>query len=126
MKLYEHPRGVRVELRWCLASCHGGLSYSLFREQRDSCRTPGTCSSGACEPCPETAGSDCSRCANDGRADFLAPCDEKTECPGYSRLGVYDVVKVPKLKPGKYVVGFRYDCDATAQVWSNCADIDVV
>jgi hypothetical protein len=29
MKLYEHPRGVRGELRWCLASCHGGLSYSL-------------------------------------------------------------------------------------------------
>jgi hypothetical protein len=22
-------------------------------------------------------------------------------------------------------VGFRYDCDATAQVWSNCADITI-
>ena len=29
---------------------------------------------------------------------------------------VYDQVKVPQVPPGKYVVGFRYDCDATAQV----------
>ena len=27
------------------------------------------------------------------------------------------------LKPGKYILGFRYDCEATAQVWSNCADV---
>jgi hypothetical protein len=34
------------------------------------------------------------------------------------------VVKVPTdLAPGKYVLGFRYDCESTAQVWSNCADI---
>ena len=37
-----------------------------------------------------------------------------------------DVVRVPKLPAGKYVVGFRYDCDSTAQVWSNCADITIV
>ena len=24
-----------------------------------------------------------------------------------------------------YVLGFRYDCEATAQVWSSCADIEV-
>ena len=39
---------------------------------------------------------------------------------------VLDVVKVPAVKPGRYVLGFRYDCDATAQVWSNCADIMIV
>jgi hypothetical protein len=27
---------------------------------------------------------------------------------------------------GKYVLGWRYDCEATAQVWSNCADITLV
>ena len=26
-------------------------------EQVNGCHTPGNCSSGACEPCPETAGS---------------------------------------------------------------------
>jgi hypothetical protein len=37
------------------------------------------------------------------------------------------MVKIPAdLKAGKYVLGWRYDCEATAQVWSNCADITVV
>jgi hypothetical protein len=35
--------------------------------------------------------------------------------------GVYDVLKVPEHLPaGEYVLGWRYDCEATAQVWSNC------
>lgn len=95
-------------------------------EQVDGCMTPGNCSSGACEPCPETAGSDCSRCDNPpsypwGRYMFRPPTEGKMP------VSVLDVVKVPAdIKPGKYVVGFRYDCDATAQVWSNCADITIV
>ena len=53
-------------------------------------------------------------------------------CPGcsgvdWSGFAVRDVVKVPAhLEPGKYILGFRYDCEATAQVWSNCADIELV
>jgi len=40
--------------------------------------------------------------------------------------GVLDVLKVPKdLPPGEYVLGWRYDCEGTAQVWSNCADVYV-
>ena len=40
---------------------------------------------------------------------------------------IADRIIVPKdLKPGKYVVGWRMDCEETAQVWSNCADIEVV
>jgi len=39
-------------------------------------------------------------------------------------VGIMDVVKVPEhLQPGEYVLGWRYDCEGTAQVWSNCADI---
>lgn len=97
-------------------------------EQADGCSTPGNCSSGACMPCPETEGSDCSRCSNPpplmpwGRLPFPPPCD--STCLS-QRPSVLDVVKVPKVKPGKYVLGFRYDCDATAQVWSNCADITI-
>merc|ERR1712039_133317 len=86
-------------------------------EQGDSCTTPGNCSSGACEPCPETEGSDCSRCDNGpphpwGKTSFPLPCDEKCLA---QRPGVYDKVKVPNLPAGKYVLGFRYDCDATAK-----------
>ena len=83
---------------------------------------------GHCEACPETPGSDCSRCDNPprhpwGHSGFPPPCDE--ECLR-QQPSVLDVVRVPHVKPGKYVLGFRYDCDATSQVWSNCADIEIV
>ncbi len=57
-----------------------------------------------------------------GRTAFPIP----EHAAGYHDDTVLDVVKVPNVKPGKYIVGFRYDCDATAQVWSNCADITIV
>ena len=39
-------------------------------------------------------------------------------------VAVLDVVRIPKdLPPGDYILGWRYDCEATAQVWSNCADV---
>lgn len=42
----------------------------------------------------------------------------------WGAVSVVDHVTVPSdLKPGKYVLGWRLDCEATAQVWSNCADI---
>jgi len=82
-----------------------------------------------CTPCPQTPGSDCSRCDN---------CYEQTSFPPYMHngeevkgvgpiVGIMDAVKVPAhLTPGKYVLGWRYECEATAQVWSNCADIELV
>ena len=78
-------------------------------------------------PCPETPGSDCSRCSNAGwpgkgpRPAFPPLVPGVNDAPIES---VYDVLKVPKdLKPGEYVLGWRYDCEGTAQVWQNCADI---
>lgn len=80
---------------------------------------------GPCEPCPGTPGSDCSRCDNDGKPSFPPPCDG---CMGNDhKHAVRDVLKVPSdLPPGKYVLGWRWDCEATAQVWSNCADVTLV
>lgn len=80
-------------------------------EEQGGCSSPGNCSSGACLPCPETAGSDCSRCDNPprhswGHYSFPPPCDEAC-----MRLnpGVLDEVRIPAhFKPGKYVLGFRY------------------
>ena len=48
-------------------------------------------------------------------------------CSGDWTAGVIaDKVLLPKtLKPGNYVLGWRYDCEETAQVWSNCADVIV-
>ncbi len=92
------------------------------------------CGMAACEPCPETPGSDCSRCDQVRQVlpnrykkspEFPPPCDgcEGIDWNGYS---VRDLVKIPEnIESGKYILGFRYDCEATAQVWSNCADITI-
>lgn len=83
---------------------------------------------GPCEPCPGTPGSDCSRCDNNCQSHKPA---FEPHCPGCvgnrHDIAVRDVVKVPSdLKPGPYVLGFRYDCEATAQVWNSCSDITLV
>lgn len=42
-------------------------------------------------------------------------------------ITIYDKLFVPKhLKPGPYVLGFRWDCESSAQVWQSCADITIV
>jgi len=83
---------------------------------------------GTCKPCPQSLGSDCSRCDNNGTPAFTPYCPE--ECAGVGEgdkagyTAALDTVKIPStLKPGKYVLGWRYDCEATAQVWQNCADV---
>jgi len=89
---------------------------------------------GPCVPCPETPGSDCSRCSNPGGSDPKHPVDppvKRTAFPPAVKgvveapiQNVFDVLKVPAdLPAGEYVLGWRYDCEGTAQVWSNCADI---
>lgn len=98
-------------------------------EERGGCVSAGNCSSGACLPCPETAGSDCSRCDNPprhawGGYSFPPPASPAAMNQG---PGVLDEVYVGGwLKPGPYVLGFRYDCDSSSQVWQNCADIELV
>lgn len=42
-------------------------------------------------------------------------------------FNVVDKLKVPAdLTPGNYVLSFRWDCEQTTQVWSTCADIQIV
>jgi len=87
---------------------------------------------GPCGPCPGTPGSDCSRCDNNPTPAFAPHCEEcqGCYCEGCSPnkpVAVLDVLKVPDDLPvGEYVLGWRYDCEATAQVWSNCADVQIV
>ena len=53
--------------------------------------------------------------------------DHEGACSGDWTLGmVADRVVIPReLKPGRYVVGWRMDCEETAQVWHSCADVQV-
>ena len=67
---------------------------------------------------------------------FEPPCPETIDrtksdtgkCSGrdpYNTL-ISDELIVPKdLPPGEYVLGIRWDCEKSAQVWQNCADIEV-
>jgi len=49
-------------------------------------------------------------------------------CSGDWTLGmIADKIVIPDdLKPGKYVLSWRQDCEETAQVWLNCADVNIV
>ena len=41
--------------------------------------------------------------------------------------GFREQVIIPSTLPaGDYVLGWRYDCEETAQVWQNCADVTLV
>lgn len=39
---------------------------------------------------------------------------------------VVDKVKVPDVPPGEYVVSFRWECEQTPQIWSQCSDVTIV
>jgi len=69
---------------------------------------------------------------------FDPPCDDHTDpkerlgqgkCSGEwnTEFTTYDYLRIPKhLDAGEYVLGFRYDCEASAQVWQSCADVTIV
>merc|ERR1712156_406260 len=40
-----------------------------------------------------------------------------------NRWNMIDKVLVPDVPAGEYVIGFRYDCEQTSQVWQQCGDI---
>merc|ERR1712146_617294 len=41
---------------------------------------------------------------------------------GGNKFTVMDEVNVPN-EPGEYILGWRWDCEETDQVWASCADI---
>eukprot|EP00658_Telonema_sp_P-2_P085549 TRINITY_DN977_c0_g2_i1.p1 TRINITY_DN977_c0_g2~~TRINITY_DN977_c0_g2_i1.p1 ORF type:complete len:373 (+),score=31.12 TRINITY_DN977_c0_g2_i1:132-1250(+) len=73
--------------------------------------------------------------SKDGKWEFEPPCDS-VEMDGNTNLcsgerpfaiSVVDIVKIPKgTAPGNYVLGWRWDVEETAQVWSTCSDITIV
>merc|ERR1712187_112347 len=49
-------------------------------------------------------------------------------CSGleFSNMTIYDQLRVPDhLEPGDYVLGFRWDCETSSQIWQSCADITI-
>jgi len=74
--------------------------------------------------------------ANDA---FPAPCHDPHAPPdaapvpglcsgwyGPDILEIVDRVRVPEyLAPGEYVVQWRWDCEESSQIWTNCADVTI-
>jgi len=127
-----HPKGSM----WArIPVAPGKLGPYCSAGPRDDPAAPHSCAAAnnpktpcGCTPCPQTPGSDCSRCDNCDDASFPPFMHKGQPVQGVNPVvGIMDTLKVPAdLKPGKYVLGWRYDCEATAQVWSNCADIELV
>lgn len=43
-----------------------------------------------------------------------------------NNITIYDYLRVPeRLEPGEYVLGFRWDCETSAQIWQSCADVTI-
>jgi len=81
---------------------------------------------------PEGIARDCTCCDNTPEAAFPPYCDETAkghgQCSGNeAESSIIDSIKIPaSIAPGDYVLGWRLDCEATAQVWNNCADVTIV
>lgn len=46
-------------------------------------------------------------------------------CKEAFNFRIVDLVKVPKLPVGDYILSFRWDVEQTPQVWTQCADIKI-
>jgi hypothetical protein len=47
-------------------------------------------------------------------------------CGSVMDFQIVDLVKVPDLPMGDYALSFRWDCEQTAQIWAQCANIKIV
>ena len=56
------------------------------------------------------------------------PNTKERPCMGNPpNLEVVDLVRIPAgLKPGRYVLGWRWDVEETMQVWQSCSDVTIV
>jgi len=56
------------------------------------------------------------------------PWLSQARCSGQwiTNITLHDWLLVPEhLPPGDYVLGLRWDCETSAQVWQSCADITI-
>ena len=66
-------------------------------------------------------------CYEPGYPDHPPPFPTQANCTGdwSHNITMYDYLRVPDLPAGDYVLGFRWDCETSAQVWQSCADVKI-
>jgi len=57
--------------------------------------------------------------------DVAKPPHSQNICLKTMDYQIVDQVKVPDIPVGDYVLSFRWDCEQTPQIWSQCADIRI-
>eukprot|EP00041_Stephanoeca_diplocostata_P012272 m.205828 g.205828 ORF g.205828 m.205828 type:complete len:77 (+) comp18884_c0_seq1:1248-1478(+) len=63
-------------------------------------------------------------CNTTGRLSCQGMEDGSTAVPD---LEIVDNVLIPEgLEPGEYVLGWRWDCEESNQIWQSCSDVTVV
>ena len=97
----------------CTAKC---ASNQTKEERNNAWMAPNIASAG--ESCPE------------GFAQFPPPAPGIS---GYANVNatrfsyIVDLIRIPEdIRPGRYLLGWRWDCEESAQIWQNCADILIV
>jgi hypothetical protein len=70
---------------------------------------------------------------DDAKEKFLADFGSEENCDRGSIMHaprnwhIMDKVKVPSnIEPGEYLVSWRWECYKADQLWSNCADVEIV
>ena len=64
------------------------------------------------------------KCAGSGLCAL--PGKLESNCADFPQMEVVDTVRVPAgLPAGDYVLGWRWDCEESTQIWSSCADITI-
>ena len=98
----------------CAAEAHGEAAANATDARGMACRQ-------FAPPCEEDDGWAPTARTHEPNEDVAGACS------GNWISGVIvDEVVVPALPAGEYVLGFRWDCEATSQVWSSCADVTLV
>ena len=71
-------------------------------------------------PFPPPCGEENDPCGPSGKENGCAGLAQGL-CSGewMNNITIYDSLKVPEVTPGEYVLGFRWDCESTAQVWQS-------
>ena len=114
-----------------------GLDYGSQWNLQVNCyaRCAGSASSRDAGACPDATqfpvASPPTGEASDGEERASASRSTPPRYSGYGKniweWSILDAVEVPEdLEPGAYVLSWRWDCEQSAQVWQNCADVEIV